>query len=166
MSVRWNLIMLALGSTLIVACDGPQTPKETEPAFPHRAVQATLDQPLDKAVRRLVAMYPGARRLPGPLVRVALPEGGALQELMLFQNVRSARVDTVVVKFAARLTEEERRHVLQTTDVSGIATIAAGDVQEVHRHGHTWRARWGDKQNQLTITVETAALSPEVPTRE
>lgn len=139
--------------TLLIACKAPTTPQEPALGFPRGAVRAALDQPTAVATERLKGIYPKARVVPGPLHRIVTSDE-QVEELILFQDMRSARVNSVVVKFSERLTETERRAILKTTGVDELAQLKAGEVQESAHEGLLWRARWGDRQGRLTVTVE------------
>jgi len=145
------LPMLAL--VLGAACAPTPPPPPAQP-FPAELVRQLLDAPPDRAMATIAARYPEVSMTDGPLRRAFIDGDPWIEEIVLFTNIRSGRVDTVILKYPAALPEPDKRKVLEATGLDGLADEARGqEVVERPWRGLTLRTRWADKQGRMSVTV-------------
>lgn len=146
-SVLWGLVLCAW---VMVGCPQEGDKKRAEA---HRVTEALLDQEPENAARALRAFFPGARREPGSFARFQIQDP-LLHEVTWFTQIRSGRVESVVLKFSPSLSEGDRGLILKEfhieEEVEGVREFSRGHLLV--------RVRSADVQGRLTITVEA---SPE-----
>ena len=150
----WGL-MLAGGLLLAtaLACECGQDVSDAP--FPRPMAEALLDQPSSEAPAIIASYYPGSRARSGALDIHTISGSSWLDEVILFSDVRSGRINSVVLKYAPSLTQEQRATIYADVGVPQLAErLESRDVVEEAVGPRTLRVRRADKQGKLTITVE------------
>ena len=148
--VRYVLVL----TIFIIALTGcPSEPPALEPRFPGKLVFELLDKEVETSSELLLGRYPNASRVAGSFRRYQVPDSEVLDEIVMFRNVRSGRVDSVILKYRADLTARDRQAVF---DQAGHPEMAdAIEVREVEwDRGLTFRVTPADRFGRLTLTVE------------
>ena len=148
-------LLFVLGFVLSAqACD---TRRDlADPPFPKTVIREALDaRPID-ARQAIERHYPGSRALPGALGRIQVEGSDTLEEVILFTDVRSGRVNTVILKFKPGLSSRETGSVLEHASPGLRKKLEEEPVVVVQGpfSGTRLRARRSDKQGRLTLTVE------------
>jgi hypothetical protein len=154
-----GLLFLLGCAVLLGACEAPR--EDREPRYPWPMVRQLLDAEPEEAREALLQYFPGSERVEGSFARYQLMRSEVLDEAILFRDVRSGRVNTVILKYKADLTPADRALALE--DFNGPGLIRQMDVSPVVEAIDgpiRLRARAEDKQGRLTLTVEPA---PEAP---
>ncbi len=140
---------------LLAACS--PTPDDAPP-FPRAWVDAAFDLPTAQATQHLRTLWTDAQVEQRPFLRATTQTHPWLEEAFLFQDVRSGRTHTVILKYKNQLSDAQRRAVLDDAH----APDPQGDVAAApYAPGRTLRARSRDRQGRLTLTVEaTPPVNP------
>jgi hypothetical protein len=143
--------LVALCSLLVAGCPTSSPPAEAR--FPGELILALLDKDVEAASDTLVARYPGSTPIAGSFLRYEIAGSEVLDEVIMFRDVRSDRVNSVILKYRGDLTANDRRAVFTQ---SGHAELAGETrVREVEwGAGLTLRATPADRFGRLTLTVE------------
>ncbi len=154
--IDWGLFLMAL--TTLAACS--PSPPAALPDFPQQLVSKLIDAPTGQAAD-LILKEPGVRSIPGALRRFEWPPGSALEEIIIFSSVRSDRVETVILKYRAKLPPERRQALLGPLGLP--PELSGAQNAQTHWKGRTLRALGADKNGRLTLTLEgpVSAASPQ-----
>lgn len=147
------------------ACQPTAAPPRDHAAWPAALIEDLMDAPKGEVMPRLQERTPDAHLLPGSLHRVRMTGDDWIDEIIVFFNLRSDRVDSVVLKYRAALDATSRAEALtQAGLLTRTSEIERGEVVTTpwgDRRALTLRARGADKQGRLTLTVEaTKVTSP------
>ncbi len=154
--MKWMLCLVMCVACLGLACEKAQAP-QVEARFPWSEVRASLDQAPKQAEEVWTSRFPGSRREEGSFARFGLVGSEILEEVTLFQDVRSGRVNTVIVKYKADLGVRDRAQVLKELGAEAITQkLDSQEVTELVQGPLLLRARRQDRFGRLTITVEAA----------
>ena len=151
--VRISVLLLALNTS---ACDAQRGPTDD---FPTEVVREALDAERDEAIANITRRYPGSQAIPGSLSRVHIEGSRSLEEFIFFTNLRSGRIDTVVIKYAPDLSLNARREILNSASPGLAGRLGPDDVLTLEGpiEGTALRVRAADRQGRLTLTVEAKA---------
>lgn len=132
-------------------------------AWPASLIEDLIDAPSGEVMPRLRGHTPDAAPLPGSLHRVRMTGDDWIDEVIIFSNLRSDRVDAIVLKYHATLDATSRADVLTEAGLAAdLARIEQGEVVTTpwgRRRGLTLRARAADKQGRMTLTVEATKIT-------
>lgn len=160
------LLALTIASAWpLTSCKQPTASPTTRAsaAWPTSLIDDLIDAPRDEVTPRLRRRAPDAALLPGSLHRVRMTGDDWIDEVTLFFNLRSDRVDAIVLKYHATLDATSRADVLTEAGLAAhLARIEQGEVVTTpweRRRGLTLRARAADKQGRMTLTVEATKIT-------
>lgn len=151
----WRPVALALALAWAMGCDrGGQQPPQPPP-WPSQTIRAALDRTPAEATALIERAWPGSDVTDTALHRIRIEGDCCLDEWVLFADVRSGRVNAVVLKYRADLAPQRRAEVLALTGVPELASrLEADPVVTDTWEGLRLRARRADRQGRLTLTVE------------
>ncbi len=131
---------------------------QSEARFPQELISELLDADPEKASATLETKFPGSERSHGAFARYQIHGSEVLDEIILFQDVRSNRINSVVLKYKPSLSQPDTAEVFRESKHPDILTrLQTEEVVEVdHQHSLTLRARKADRFGRLTLTVEGA----------
>ncbi len=151
MPARRLLILVIVSAAVLSGC--PSAPTAPEPRFPAQFVDTVLDAEPAQAAASVAATWPGAAEVPGAFQRFDIDASEILEEVILFRNVRTGRVDSVILKYKADLGPQDRRAVFAA--VAHPEFEGVDEVREVPwRRGMRLRMTPSDRFGRLTLTVE------------
>ncbi len=159
---RAQLAALGLCALAWAACGRASPPPE--PRFPWELVRGMLDAAPEEAQGRLLERFPDSRREEGSFSRYQVLGSEVLDEVTLFRDIRSGRVNAVIVKYKADLSPQDRGAALEELGVPTLARRLEGEeVVEAPLGPLQVRARGADRFGRLTITVEAAPEPAAAP---
>lgn len=138
-------------------CQQSQAPEE--PRYPWPMVRQMLDAEPAAAQEALFQVFPDSLRQEGSFARYQVTRSEVLDEVIFFRDVRSGRVNTVILKYKADLTPRDRAQALELFGGAGLAQrLEEEPAVELAQGPLRLRARAEDRLGRLTLTVEP---SPE-----
>ncbi len=156
-------ILLLLLLALAAGCQRP--PATIEAPCPEALVGKLLDAAPKDALAAIQDTFPGSEVASTSFVRVKIAQSRWIDEVVLFSNLHSGRVDAVILKYKPTLEPAERRRAIEACGEAAVAeALASGQPSATGRwRGLTLRATAADRQGRLTLTFEPPPAPEAAP---